>query len=116
MERSIKILITLCFIALGISLAFLYLTGFHSSYYQSLCQREFQENEIGITSSLSPLLEEGMERSGTWRVRFERSDAAFKGEPVVTTVYCRAYVEMCRTNGTDISYCSEYSIPFEVRL
>jgi hypothetical protein len=116
MERTIKILITLCFMAFFVTLSFLYLSGFHSSYYQSLCQREFQENEIGITSSLSQLSEEGLERSGNWRVRFERSDAAFKGEPVITTVYCRAYVEMCRTNGTDISYCSEYSIPFEVRV
>ncbi len=113
MERMIKVLISLCFIVLLASLTFLYLSGFHSSYYQSLCQREFQENEIWITSQLS---EEGLERSGTWRVSFERSDAAFKGEPVITTIYCRAFVEMCRTNGTDISYCSEYSVPFEVRV
>jgi hypothetical protein len=116
MERTINVLIALCFMVLAVSMAFLYLSGFHSSYYQSLCQREFQENEIGITSSLSQLSEEGLERSGNWRVRFERSAAAFKGEPVITTVYCRAYVEMCRTNGTEISCCSEYSIPFEVRV
>jgi hypothetical protein len=113
MERTIRILIALCFMSFFIALGILYITGFHSSYYQTLCQREFQENEIWITS---PLLDEGLEKSGKWRVSFEGSDAAFKGEPIVTTVYCRAYVEMCRTNGTDISYCSEYSIPFDVRV
>jgi len=116
MERTIKILIVLCFIVLAVSMAFLFLSGFHSSYYQNLCQREFQENEIGITSSLSSLLEEGLEKSGSWRVTFERTDMSFKGEPVITNVYCRAYVEMCKTNGTEIYYCTEHSIPFDVSV